>query len=85
LPTAFPVFTACSIQASFSQPQALDRLSADDVGFDNLINIGFADVPVPHGIGIDDQIRAVLALIEATRLIGPYLAFEAAFREFLFE
>jgi hypothetical protein len=79
------VFTACSIQASFSQPQALDRLSADDVGFDNLINIGFADVPVPHGIGIDDQIRAVLALIETARLVSPYPALEAAFRQFLLE
>lgn len=79
------MFTGGSVEARVGQLQALDGFAADDVGFDDLVDIGLSDVPVPDGIRIDDQIRAVLALIEATRLIGPYLAFEAAFREFLFE
>ena len=79
------MFAGGSIQAGVGQHQAPHGLSTDDVRFDDVVNVGFGDVSVPHGIGIDHDIRAVLALIETARLIGPHFAFEAAFCQFLFE
>jgi len=79
------VFARGGVQTAIGQLRARDGFAANDVRLDDLIDIGLGDVPVPDGIRIDDQIRAVLALIETTRLVGPYLAFEAAFRQFLFE
>ena len=54
------VLTHCVRQA-----QARDRLAADDVAFDDLVDVGFGDAAVPDRVGIDDDGRAVLALIEA--------------------
>src|SRR5258708_18648033 len=85
LATAFPVFTRSRIEAFVRDHQALDWLAADDVRVDDFIDISFGDVAIPDSVGIDDKIRAVLALIEATGLIGPHFAFEAAFRQFLLE
>jgi hypothetical protein len=74
-----------SVQAIVGQHQALDRLTADDVGVDDFIDVGLRNVSIPNGIGIDNEVWAMFALIETARLVGPYFAFEAAFREFLFE
>jgi len=79
------VFARRGVETVVGEHQALDRLAADDVRFDDFIDIGFGNVPVPHSVGIDDQVRAVLALIETARLVCPYFALQAAFREFLFE
>jgi hypothetical protein len=73
------------IQAGVRQPKALDRFAADDVGFNDFIDIGFGDKSVPDGIGINHQIRAVLTLVETASLIGTHFAFKAAFRQFLLE
>jgi len=79
------MFARGSVQASVGQHQALDRFAADDVGVDDFIDVGHANVSIPNRIGIDNEVWAVFALIETPRLVGPYFAFEAAFREFLFE
>ena len=85
LATAFPVFAGLGIQAGVGQPQALDGFAADDVGFDDFIDVGVFNVSVPDRIRIDHEIWAVLALVEAAGLVGPHFAFEAAFRQFLLE
>jgi hypothetical protein len=85
LTTAFPVFARCRIQAFVGQHQALDWFAANDVRVDDLFYVGLGDVSVPDGVGIDDEVRAVLALIETARLVGPHFALEAALRELLLE
>lgn len=71
------------VEAGIRQHKALHRLSTDDVGFHDLIDIGLAHVSIPDLLGIDHNIWAMLALIEAARLVGTHLAFEAALRELL--
>ena len=73
------------IEAGVGQAQPLDRLTANDVGFDDLVDVGFGDVPVPDGFWIDNDRRTVLALIEASGLIRPHFALQAALRELLLE
>jgi hypothetical protein len=85
LATAFPVFARGGVQAFIGQSKALDWSAADDVGLDDLVDIGLGDVSIPHGLGIDDEVRAVLALIETAGLVGSHFAFEAAFCQLLLE
>jgi len=63
----------------------LHPLPADDVRFDDLVHVSLGDVSVPHLVGIDYNIRAVLTLIETPRLVGPHSAFQPSFRQFLLE
>ena len=42
-------------------------------------------MPVPDRFRIDHDIRPVLALVEASGLIGAHSSFESAFGEFLLE
>ena len=63
------MLTVC-VQARVGQYQPLDRLPADDVRFDNFVDIGEGDSAIPHSVWIDDEIRAVFALIQTTRLVG---------------
>jgi hypothetical protein len=58
------VFTRCGIQAALGQHQALDWFATDDVGFDDLVDVGLGKVSIPDGIGIDHEIRAVFTLIK---------------------
>jgi hypothetical protein len=85
LTAVFPVFAGGSIQAGVGQHQALHRFSTDDVRFDDFVNVGFGDVSVPYGIGIDHDIRAMLALIETTGFVSADSSLESAFGQFLFE
>jgi hypothetical protein len=85
LATGFPVFAGSRVQAPVSQLQALYWFAADYVGLDDFVDVGLGNVSVPDGVRIDHQIRAVLALIETARLVGPHFAFKAAFRKFLLE
>jgi hypothetical protein len=73
------------IQAGIRKQETLDRFAADDVRLDNLIDIGFSDMPVPDSFGIDHQVWAVLALIEASRLVRANFAFETTFGQLLLE
>lgn len=52
------------VEAGVGQHQAADGLAADDVRFDDFVDVGLGDVTVPHGIGIDDEVGAVFALVE---------------------
>jgi hypothetical protein len=55
------------------------------VRVNDFIDIGLGDEAVPYGFGIDHEVRAVFALIEAARLVGTHFAFEAPLRQFLLE
>jgi hypothetical protein len=79
------VFTVVGVQTGIGEPQAFDRLAADDVRLDNFIHVRFGDVPIPDRVGIDHDIRSMLALIETTGLIGAHAAFESTLGEFLLE
>lgn len=52
---------------------------------DNLVHIGFGDSAIPDCIGIDHNVWPMIALIEASSLVGPHRALEAALRQFDFE
>lgn len=73
------------IEAFVGKDETLDGLAVDDVGFDDLVDIGGGDASVPDAIGIDDDGGSVLALIEASRHIGAHAFLETAQREFLLE
>jgi hypothetical protein len=82
---AFSVYAGGRIQAFVGEHQARDGFPANDVGFDNFVDVSLGDVSIPDGIGIDHEIRSVLTLVETARLIGSHLTFEAAFGQLLFE
>ena len=69
------VFAALRVDALWAHEQALDWLSSHDVGVDDLIHVIERDSPVPDGFGIDDQVGAVLALVEASGLVGANSSF----------
>src|SRR4051794_20624758 len=73
------------VQAGVCQAKPLHRMSADNMRVDDLVDIAAGDVPIPVCLGIYDDIRAVLALVEASSLVGAHLTFESALRELLLE
>lgn len=79
------VFAGRSVQAGVGQAKAFYRPAAKDVRLDDFLDVGFGDVSVPDGVGVDDDVGAVLALVEASRLIGADFAFQAALGQSLFE
>ena len=79
------MFTTVGVEAGVCQHQPLYRLSSDDMRLDNLIQISQGYAAVPHGVRINHQIRAVLALVETTGLVGPDLPFQPSLGQLLFE
>jgi hypothetical protein len=63
------------------QHQALHELAADDVLLDDLLDVGLGDVAVPDLLGVDDHRHAVLALVEAARVVGAHDLAEATLAE----
>jgi len=60
-------------------------MAAHDVGFDDFVHVCLGDVSIPDGVRVNDQVRAVLALIEAPSLVSPHLPFQAALGQLLLE
>ena len=79
------MFAGCGVQAGFCEAESLHRLAAEDVGFDNLIDVGLSDVTVPNCVWVNHDGGTVFALIETAGLIGAHFSFEAALGEFLLE
>jgi hypothetical protein len=73
------------VEAFVGETKAFDWLAADDVRIDDFVDIGFGDEAIPDGLRVDDEIRAVLALIKASGLIGADAAFESTLGKFLLE
>ena len=64
--------TTWRINAGIGQNQPFDRLSAQNVGFDDFIYVGDCDSAIPDRIRINHDIRPVLALVQAAGFIGPH-------------
>lgn len=79
------VRAALGIDAGIGQAQALHGLAAHDVRFDNFVDVSQADAAIPYTFGIDHKIRPVLALIEASGLIGPHFTLESTLGQLLLE
>jgi hypothetical protein len=73
------------VNALLGQDQPLDGNSANDVRFDNLVDVFHLHASVPDRIGIDNNRLAVLALIEASGFIGAHFAFQSSLGDFVFE
>lgn len=69
--------TALGIDALIRQPQPLHRPPVDQVLLDNLSGILRLHMPVPNGLWIDNHRRAVLALVQAARLVDAHSASKA--------
>ena len=74
-----------SIEAFLCQPQPLDGLSLDHVGFDNLRDVLRLYAAIPNRFRVDDDRRAMFALVETPGFIRPDSDFQPANREFFFE
>jgi hypothetical protein len=81
----FAVLACFGVQTRIRQEEPLDGMSADDVFVNDPVDIALGHVPVPHGLWIDHDGRTMLALIEATGLIGADFTFQPALSQFLFE
>ncbi len=79
------MFAVVGVQTGVGEAQPLDRYAVEDVRLYDLFHIGLGDVPIPDCVGIDHDIRPVLALVEASSLIGAYFAFQSMLGEFLLE
>jgi hypothetical protein len=77
--------TTWRINAGIGQNQPFDRLSAQNVGFDDFIHVGDRNSAIPDRIRINHDIRPVLALVQTAGFIGPYPVFQPALGKFLFE
>src|SRR5258708_31271171 len=69
------------IQTGIRNDQSLYRLIAADVRVENLIHIAGSDVPIPNSLRINDDSRAVLALVKAAGLVGPHPLLKPALRQ----
>jgi hypothetical protein len=73
------------IQAIVWNAEPLDRLTVDDMRIDNFVHVSGFLHGIPHGLGIHDHGWAVLALIQASSLVGANRIFDSPLREFGFE
>lgn len=65
------------IEAAVSQNQPLDRAAMHQMLSDDLIHIFRLYKAVPYGFRVNDYSRAMLALVEASSLVGAGGIFQA--------
>lgn len=80
-----PVRAMLSVKAGSGETQPLHGAAMDEVLGDDFFYIFQMNEAVPDGFGIDHHRRAVLALIETARLIGPNQMLEACILNGIFE
>jgi hypothetical protein len=66
------VGTTFGIETLIGDTQPLDGPAAHQVFFDDGCCICRSHIAVPNGIGINDNGRSVLTLIQATRFVDPH-------------
>ena len=76
---------AWRVQAFIGKDESLNRLPANDVRLDDLIDIGRGDVAVPDLFGINDDRWSVLTLIKATGFVRAHAILETESGQLLFE
>jgi hypothetical protein len=79
------MFAELGIEARFGQPKPLDRSAFDNVRLHDLLHISFGDVAIPDRVGVNHDVRPMLALIKATGLVRPHTSFQPAFGKLLLE
>ena len=62
------------VQAFISQPQSLHRPPAHNMRLDNLIHVGQRHAAIPHRFRIDNEVWAMLALVETAGVIRPHFS-----------
>ena len=80
-----PVFAAWRVQAAIRQAQAFDRHSTQNVALNNFVEVSGGHSAIPDAFRIHDQVRSVLALVQASGFVGSHLSFEAALGQFSLE
>jgi hypothetical protein len=65
------------VEAFVGEAEALDWSAADEVLIDDFGGVFGADVAVPHGLRVDDDGGAMLALVEAACLVDTDAGAEA--------
>jgi hypothetical protein len=65
------------IDAAFGQQQPFDRTPRHQMGGNNLIHIGFRDMPIPDGFRIDDHRWPMFALVQAAGLVDADASLQA--------
>ena len=79
------MLTHCSVEAPVGEAQTLDRDATHDVRFDDLFYIGFGNKSIPDCVRVDDDVRSVFALVQASGLVCAHSAFESALGQPLLE
>jgi len=74
-----------AIDAGLGQAQPFYRTASHEMLLDDLLDVMWMHIAVPDGFGIDDHHRAVLALVQAGRLIGPNLVLETGLFDGIFK
>jgi len=85
LGTTLPVRTFLVVDAAFRDAQPLHRFPPDDVLFQYHIDIRRCHLAVPYRFRVNDYIRTVLALIQASGFVGTYSCFQTHCTDLLFE
>lgn len=75
------MFASNGVETLVGNLEALERLTTEDVLLDDLVGVGQSHVAIPHGLRIDDDGGAVLALIETSCLVGAHGGADTSDRE----
>ncbi len=76
---------AVGIDAGVGEAEAFDGAAVEEMLLDDLFGITGFGKTVPDGVGIDDEDGAVLALVEAARLVDADTVFQARGFDGIFE
>jgi hypothetical protein len=76
--------TLC-IQTRIGQPQPFDGPPAQEMFLDNLLHIPHVNEAIPDRIRIHHNNRSMLALVQASKLIGPDFTLQASLLDGILE
>jgi hypothetical protein len=79
------VWALLSVEAGVGKAETLDGAAMEKMFGDDLVDVADVYEAVPDGLGIDHDDGAVLALIEATGLVGSNVVPEAGFLDGVLE
>lgn len=79
------VSAAWGVYAFIGQPQPRDGNPVDDVRFDDFLHVRGGHAAIPNRFRINDNRRAVLALVQTSGFIGSDRSLQTSRGQFLFE
>ncbi len=80
-----PLVLATTVQALFRNNQSLDRLVADNVRFDDFVDVADGHAAVPNPFWINDDCWTMFALIKAPGFVCAHKGFDVPLRQLQFE